>query len=203
MTPGFLWILLCFGLYGGLHSLLASHTAKKLAVRWIGPRGKLFYRLFFVLISIVTFVPLLFMVAYLPDRGIYFIEHPYSLLTSLIQLFGLAIALVSLVQTGLARFLGMDLLLDWANNIDREPVFVTTGVYRWVRHPLYTGTLLFLWAFPFMSWNLLAFNLAATAYFLIGSRFEENKLVNDYGAAYVNYRTRTPPFLPDFRFFRK
>lgn len=203
MTPGFWWILLYFGLYGGLHSFLASTTAKRMAVRWIGPRGKLFYRLFFVLISIVTFLPLLYLVARLPDRGIYVIDYPLSLLTSLIQLLGLAIALVSLVQTGLAHFIGVDLILDWVNNIEREPVFITTGVYRWVRHPLYTGSLLFLWAFPFMSWNLLAFNLGATAYFLIGSRFEENKLVNDYGQAYVNYRTRTPPFLPDFRLFRK
>jgi hypothetical protein len=44
---GFWWILLAMGLYGGLHTLLASTSAKALAERWFGPAGRRFYRLFY------------------------------------------------------------------------------------------------------------------------------------------------------------
>ncbi|MFN7037866.1 MAG: methyltransferase family protein, partial [Bellilinea sp.] len=76
----------------------------------------------------------------------------------------------------------------------------TWGLYRWVRHPLYTCSLLFLWLMPVMSWNLLALNLGVTLYFIIGSRFEEDKLLDEFGEAYAEYRRRTPAFLP--RLFR-
>jgi protein-S-isoprenylcysteine O-methyltransferase Ste14 len=53
---------------------------------------------------------------------------------------------------------------------------------------------------PVMSWNLLALNLGVTLYFIIGSRFEEDKLLDEFGEAYAEYRRRTPAFLP--RLFR-
>jgi protein-S-isoprenylcysteine O-methyltransferase Ste14 len=59
--------------------------------------------------------------------------------------------------------------------------------------------MLVLWASPALSWNRLALNLGASAYLIIGSIFEEQKLLDEFGAAYANYRSRTPAFLPRLR----
>jgi protein-S-isoprenylcysteine O-methyltransferase Ste14 len=49
------------------------------------------------------------------------------------------------------------------------------------------------------TWNLLAFNLAAALYFVIGAVFEERKLVREFGQAYVEYRQRTPMLVPGMK----
>jgi protein-S-isoprenylcysteine O-methyltransferase Ste14 len=50
-----------------------------------------------------------------------------------------------------------------------------------------------------MTWNYLAFNLGATAYFIIGAYFEDKKLAEDFGAAYQAYQASTPAFLPRWK----
>ncbi|MGF1504325.1 MAG: methyltransferase family protein, partial [Anaerolineae bacterium] len=63
----------------------------------------------------------------------------------------------------------------------------TGGVYRIVRHPLYFFSLLIIWPNPTMTTTLLAFNLAATLYFFIGSRVEEQRLLAMHGEDYAKY----------------
>jgi len=69
---------------------------------------------------------------------------------------------------------------------------VLTGLYRWVRHPLYTAGLLFIWLIPVMTANLLALNIGLTIYLITGALFEERKLVREFGEAYIEYRKVTP-----------
>ncbi len=193
MTSGFWWVLLVVAMYGVVHSLLASRLAKLALERWLGRRVRRYYRLGFSLIAMVTFLPVLVLGIFLPDRRIYSIPLPWFALTVLLQMASLVGLLYSVRQTGPARFLGLDTALD-PGEARRD--LVARGLYRHVRHPLYTCTLLFLWLMPVMTWNLLAFNLGVTAYFIIGSRFEEDKLIEEYGPAYIEYRRLTPAFLP-------
>ena len=75
------------------------------------------------------------------------------------------------------------------------------GIHRFVRHPLYSGTILFVWGlffvFPFLN-NLIAASLL-TIYVLIGIVFEEKKLKNEFGKNYEEYISRVPMLIPDFR----
>ena len=73
---------------------------------------------------------------------------------------------------------------------------MTGGLYRWVRHPLYTCSLLLLWLVPTMTWNLLALAIGLTVYILMGIVFEERKLLREFGPAYAEYRRRTPGLIP-------
>ncbi len=186
-------------LYGALHSLLASRRAKRWAEARFGERIRRYYRLIFSLLGGLTLLPPLALTALLPDRVIYTIPFPWFILTGLLQLAGLIGLIYGVAQTGAMRFIGLDSVID-ETALQRPPRFVTHGLYRWVRHPLYTCSLLFLWLMPVMSWNLLALNLGVTLYFIIGSRFEEDKLLDEFGEAYAEYRRRTPAFLP--RLFR-
>ena len=42
----------------------------------------------------------------------------------------------------------------------------------------------------------LAFNILVTVYFIVGSRFEEQKLLQAYGDEYRDYQQRTPSLMP-------
>jgi protein-S-isoprenylcysteine O-methyltransferase Ste14 len=75
------------------------------------------------------------------------------------------------------------------------------GIHKYVRHPLYLGTLLFIWSlflfFPLLS-NLQAC-VVITLYVLIGIRSEERKLVTLFGQDYESYRHKTPGLIPNIR----
>lgn len=73
---------------------------------------------------------------------------------------------------------------------------VTGGLYRWVRHPLYTAGLVFIWLTPVMTVNLLVLNIGLTIYLVVGAIFEERKLVREFGAAYRDYQENVPMLIP-------
>ncbi|MHB8193926.1 MAG: methyltransferase family protein [Bellilinea sp.] len=198
MTAGFWWILFSLVLYGGLHSLLASRRFKAALLRRFGPAALRWHRFLFSVMGGLTILPVLALTLLLPDREIYAVEKPFSWLLNLLRLAGLIGLIYGVLQTGFMNFIGLDRVLDPAA-AEKPPRFVTNGLYRWVRHPLYTSAMLLMWAAPNLSWNTLAFNLGVSAYLVIGSRYEEQKLLDEFGSAYEEYRQRTPGFLPGIR----
>lgn len=196
---GFWWILLASGLYGAIHSLLASESVKALAARKLGMEAyRRYYRLFFSVMALASALPLPALVWLLPDRVIYVIRPPWLYLTALAQLIAGAAIVLVIMQTGAMRFLGFQQLLEKTREHAPEQL-VLGGFYRWVRHPLYTASFVLLWLMPVMSWNLLALNLGLSGYMLVGSIFEEQKLVNQFGTEYEEYRRQTPRLLPGLR----
>ena len=77
--------------------------------------------------------------------------------------------------------------------------FKTPLLYRYVRHPLYTGLLLTFWAVPVMTAGRLLFALGSTAYVLIGISFEERDLLRQFGERYRTYREQVGMLLPRAR----
>lgn len=82
--------------------------------------------------------------------------------------------------------------------IQEGHLLVTDGLYRFVRHPSYTGALLtvFGWALVFRS--DIGLMLAGIMIPLLISRIhaEERLLTREFGAEYANYRARTWRLLP-------
>lgn len=76
------------------------------------------------------------------------------------------------------------------------PVFKEKSLYRWVRHPMMLGMLVWLWATPHMTWGHLLFAGSLTAYVLLGIRVEERSLRQELGESYEEYRSRVPMLLP-------
>lgn len=77
-----------------------------------------------------------------------------------------------------------------------QPQFVTPGLYRLIRHPIYAGWMAAFWATPTMTLGHLLFAGGMTGYMLIAIPFEERDLVASLGPEYAEYRARTPRFLP-------
>ena len=122
---------------------------------------------------------------------------------------GVAILLWSLFALGWATVLLSTFLINhfdlfglrqsWMNLLDRPLVplvFRTTLLYRVVRHPIMLGFLLAFWFTPHMTVGHLLFAAGMTVYILVGVHFEERDLVRSLGQDYVDYRRRTPAFVP-------
>lgn len=73
---------------------------------------------------------------------------------------------------------------------------VARGIYRHIRHPLYAGTILALWAAPDMSRGRLLLASVFTLYLVIGLRFEERDLERERGESFRAYRDAVPGWLP-------
>ncbi len=110
---------------------------------------------------------------------------------------GVAVLVVALRDYDMGRFSGISQVraaLAGRSQPDPEPLHVA-GLHRYVRHPLYLGTMLVIWG-RVTDEASLALALWASVYFLIGARFEERALLRLYGRAYAGYRHRVPAFLP-------
>jgi protein-S-isoprenylcysteine O-methyltransferase Ste14 len=194
MTISFWLILLAVVAYGLLHSFLASLKTKARARNWFGRATDRGFRLAYNLIAVITLLPILLLPILLIDKEIYVIHYPWVILNLTLQVLAVIVLLVGLRQTGITSFIGLRQLLLPEDT--SPPRLVTTGLYRYVRHPLYTAGLVFIWLIPVLTWNLLALNLGLTAYIFIGAYFEERKLLLEFGEHYTVYHRHTPMLIP-------
>jgi protein-S-isoprenylcysteine O-methyltransferase Ste14 len=75
---------------------------------------------------------------------------------------------------------------------------VTTGPYRWIRHPFYTSAALMIPASFLLAanWFFLAIGVTVFRLLAIRTRKEEEHLIARFGDDYRNYMQRTGRFLP-------
>ena len=179
-------------LYGFIHSLIAANGFKHLIYRLLGEGAKKYYRLFYSLFASVTLLPVLILPAIIPDQTLYKIPEPLVYFTVFIQIVSVLLLVYSVLQTGALQFIG----LSQAFGLKREDKLNTDGLYRYMRHPLYTFSLLVLWLTPTMTRNFALLYAALTVYIIIGAVFEERKLLQTFGAAYQEYRAKTPFLIP-------
>jgi methanethiol S-methyltransferase len=197
MTLSFWLILLAVLAYGLLHSLLASIRIKAQTQHRLGPSSERWYRLAYNLIAIGTLLPILVLPLILEDEEIYIISFPWVILTIALQLLAVVALFIGLRQTGITSFLG--LRQAFLPEDTTPPRLVTDGLYQYVRHPLYTAGLVFIWLIPIMTWNLLALIIGLTAYIFVGIYFEERKLLQEFGSSYAEYRQNTPMLVPGLK----
>jgi protein-S-isoprenylcysteine O-methyltransferase Ste14 len=186
-------IALAVAAYGVLHSLLASTGAKRWFRIRLGPSVDRFYRLAYNLFAVVSFLPVLALLVWQPGAVVYQLGPPWIAIAVTGQLLSAALLGIGLLQTDAWSFLGLRQLMGTSQAPSR---LVSTGLYRCVRHPLYTAGLLLVWLTPLMTSGLLALNLVLTVYVVAGSRLEERRLVAEFGADYREYQRRVPSLFP-------
>jgi protein-S-isoprenylcysteine O-methyltransferase Ste14 len=73
----------------------------------------------------------------------------------------------------------------------------TDGLYRLVRHPIYSGVILIVIAMAVRSQSFVSLAVAAVTlvFFTVKARWEEGRLIDRY-PEYPEYAARTPRFVP-------
>jgi protein-S-isoprenylcysteine O-methyltransferase Ste14 len=74
--------------------------------------------------------------------------------------------------------------------VQDPPKLIESGVYSWVRHPMYLGILLFCLSFLFICFSLVSFGLWIV-FFIFYDRmatYEERSLIEKLSDAYVTYQ---------------
>lgn len=88
----------------------------------------------------------------------------------------------------------------------KEERLVTGGLYRYVRHPQYTGLFLALFGEGIVHWPTLfsvgLFPLIVLAYYFL-ARKEERDMIARFGDEYLSYRRRVPMLIPRPRLWRE
>ena len=83
--------------------------------------------------------------------------------------------------------------------IRKNHTLVRSGPYRWVRHPLYSVRLFFLFPAFFLlsaSWFVGSMGVLWFTMLALRTRVEEAKLIEKHGEKYQVYVSRTGRFLP-------
>ncbi len=186
-------LLIALAVWGVVHSVLASNFAKDM----IGNAG--LYRLGYNIFAVISFAPILYLMKTLPDQLVYQVPTPWSALMFGGQIFAALMLLVAFLQTDSLSFVGLRQLVE----TEKSGQLVTRGLYRVVRHPLYTFGLLFIWLTPTASQNSLTVYIGATIYTLVGAYFEERKLLREFGDAYAEYKKKTPMLIPGLVFGKR
>ncbi len=189
------WLIPGIVLWGLFHSLLASTGIKDLFRRVFGSGFMKSYRLFYNIFAVISIVPILYLMVTLPDGNLYQASFPYDYLMRIGQGVSVLLLLVAVFQTDLLSFAGLRQLFKE----EKKGPLITGGLYHFVRHPLYTFSLLILWLSPTMSLNSFIVYTALTIYVLVGIVFEERKLVREFGQEYAQYRSTTPMLIPGLR----
>ena len=185
-----IWIWVS-GLFFALsHSLLAANRCKQYLYQhgWSEQR----YRLIYSIIAVLATVIWILFVRQLPDSPLY---QTHGLLWGILialQGMGIFIALAAIQPIDGLAFLG---LRTTKQGVDP---FVVRGIYRRIRHPMYSGAMLILLAMPAQTSNGLSFTLLICLYFIIGVRLEEARMIAAH-PDYADYRHRVPAFVPNLK----
>ncbi|AUP77634.1 methyltransferase family protein [Flavivirga eckloniae] len=193
--PALLKNLSLVALFGLQHSIMARKSFKSFLTKYI-PRP--IERSTFVLISGLLLI--LLVNQWEPMGGLVWEVTSGSVLFYVIYVLfftGWAILFISSFLINHFDLFGLrQTYLELQNKPYTKLKFKVFSFYKHVRHPLYFGGILGLWATPTMTMTHLIFAIALTSYFVIGTLFEERDLKKEFGELYKSYQAKTPMLIP-------
>jgi protein-S-isoprenylcysteine O-methyltransferase Ste14 len=195
MYPFHFYLFVSWALYCVLHSVMASVSFKRMMEKLLG-NGYKYYRLSYSIFAAITLIMVL--IYQFANETVLLFHPPVALFVISVPLVICGMVVMGIcIRKYFMNLSGIDVLIKSKH----EPVLEVNGLHEWVRHPLYSGTLLCIWSlffcFPFLN-NLIACSVV-TAYTLIGISMEEKKLKLEFGDSYLTYAAEIPMLIPSFR----
>jgi hypothetical protein len=197
-------------LFALIHSLLATNWMKQCVENLFGPTARDgLYRFAYNNITYASIGAMLLVFKRLPDRVVYRVPRPWSLLMRLGQALGLWLIADTNVRMGVGRFTGLSGMWEFISGdqprreapgqgpqLDGNTESATSGAFRVSRHPNNLGPTLIVCLQPTMTVRLLTFAVLGSLYSYFGSMLEERRVRAAYSDRYDDYRERTPFFFP-------
>jgi len=87
---------------------------------------------------------------------------------------------------------------DYLLGFEKTTQLVTTGVYRWIRHPLYSSLLFLIWGVFFKNPTFSGIVLAGCSIFclILTAKADEAECIQFFGLEYKEYMKQTKMFIP-------
>ena len=191
----FLWAAYC-----ALHSYLISIQFTNLMTRLL-KHHYAFYRLAYVLLSIVLMVPLIRLGDRLNDPVLVTSAYPVSIIRTALVSGSLCMFFWAFFfDYDFLSFFGIRQILNFKRTCDpkRRVTLKKSGLLRITRHPMYFALIVYLWCQTFRGVDIVV-NTILTIYIIIGTRLEERKLVMEFGDSYAEYQQEVAMLVPFFR----
>jgi protein-S-isoprenylcysteine O-methyltransferase Ste14 len=171
--------VLLFTIFALHHSVMARTGAKAWLTRRVPPDLE---RSLYVWISSVLFLAVCWLWQPLPGV-IWETSGPLVWLLFAIQMIGVGLTLRA------ARIVGVWELAGVRQPDHTRPIdFTAAGPFAIVRHPIYLGWLVIVFATPVMTTSRLLFAVVSTAYLIAAIPWEEASLVEAFGDKYRAYQ---------------
>ena len=169
-----------FSLFALHHSLLARTTAKQIVARIIPAR---FERSFYVWIA--SALAIVMCALWQPVAGeIYRVDGALRLPFWALQLTGVAFVVRAARAINALELAG----IHQAAGRTTSGSLKIVGPFRLVRHPIYLGWILMVFATPLMTANRFVFAVVSSLYLILAIPWEERSLVADHGDQYRAYQ---------------
>lgn len=185
----YLTVACCWFLYFLIHSGLASNQIKSMF-------KATHYRIFYNLVALVGLLIIAGFISF-QTHQLLFPKTGFSQLLGLIlATYGILILKKAFKQYSIKSFIGL-------GSKQEKSIFIRSGILHYIRHPIYTATiLLILGYFVFSPSDLnLVSVLSILSYLFVGIRLEEQKLIAEFGESYIHYKEEVPMLFPkDFQF---
>jgi protein-S-isoprenylcysteine O-methyltransferase Ste14 len=81
---------------------------------------------------------------------------------------------------------------------EKTTSLVTSGIYKYIRHPLYSSLLILTWGIFFKHFSAVGILLmiAASVFLVLTAKADETECIQFFGAEYQDYMKRTRMFIP-------
>ena len=184
-TPAVAWNTTLFTLFAVHHSVFARECVRRWVTRLVpAPLERSFY------VWIASLILIAVCALWRPVPGVAWDAGGMLLWAlRLLQATGVWLSLRSVAVLGIRELAGVTLPV--ARRLQPAPAsgpeFKTTGPYGWVRHPLYTGWFLMVFAAAPMTMTRLVFAAVSCAYLLIVIPLEERSMRTAAAGAYERY----------------
>ena len=177
-----------------IHSMTASLGLKQ----WVADHYSHLmpaYRLTFNLVSTILITPILLLSFSWSSEPLWRWSPAIFWFLQFITLLTIVAFYFSLRYYDMAEFMGTKQWAERNTKVEDQEQFKIGEFHRFVRHPWYTMGIILIWCReldPIMLTNAIMLTL----YFIVGSRFEERKLIQYHGDTYRQYMARVPGLLP-------
>lgn len=185
---GYGLLALGWTIYFAIHSVLAADRVK-IFFKNLLHGGFRFYRIVYSLLSTVGLLGLLFLNAIVGGKLVINPQGIVRYLSLMLATFGVIIVSRAFKEHDALSFVGFR---------QEEMKFNRSGILNYVRHPIYSGTILIVIGFFLFNPTLatIVSTVCIFVYLPIGIYLEEKKLVQLFGDQYIQYKKEVPSLIP-------
>ena len=178
--------LTLISLFGLQHSVMARPWFKE---RWAASMPPAFERCRFVHMANLALFALIIFWQPIPIE-LWNVPHGWARdLLWIVFALGWLVLFAGAWSFGIYDLLGIDQMRRWCRGEPAAGPQLKTGrLYLWLRHPMYVGVLLGVWATPKMTFSHALLTVGFTLYVLIALHYEERDLAQRFGPSYARGR---------------